>query len=66
VYTATLTARDTACTFLAHSDAEERVCRQIPPARVTCGQQKSDELAESKGFDITIHPEKLSNRAVPQ
>jgi hypothetical protein len=61
VHTATLTARDTACTFLAHSDADEMVCRQIPTARVTCSQQKSDELEERKGFDITIHPEKLSN-----
>jgi hypothetical protein len=60
VPTATLTARDTACTFLAHSEAEEMVCRQIPPARVTCRQQKADEGAESKGFDITVHPEKLS------
>lgn len=60
VHTATLTARDTACTFLAHSDAEEMVCRQLPPARVTCRQQKADEVAERKGFDITIQPEKLS------
>src|SRR5215510_11806038 len=58
--TATLTARDTACTFLAHSEAEEMVCRQIPPARVTCRQEKADEGAESKGFAITIHPEKVS------
>jgi hypothetical protein len=56
----TLTARDTACTFLAHSEAEEMVCRQIPPARVTCRQEKADEGAESTGFAITIHPEKLS------
>ena len=55
--TATLTARDTACTFLAHSDAEEMVCRQLPPARVTCRQQQADEGAESTGFAITIQPE---------
>ena len=60
VHTATLTARDTACTFVAHSDAEELVCRQLPPARVTCRQHQADEGAESKGFAITIHPEKLS------
>jgi hypothetical protein len=60
VHTATLTARDTACTFLAHSDAEEMVCRQLPPARLTCRQPKADEGAESKGFEITIHPEKIS------
>jgi hypothetical protein len=57
---ATLTARDTACTFLAHSDADEIVCSQTPPARVTCSQQKAEELENSKGFDITIHQEKLS------
>src|SRR5262245_59899491 len=60
VHTATLTARDTACTFVAHSDAEELVCRQLPPARVTCRQQIADEGAERKGFAITIHQEKVS------
>jgi len=60
VYTATLTARDTACTFIAHSEAEELVCRQLPPARVTCRQQIADEGAERKGFAITIHPEQVS------
>jgi hypothetical protein len=60
VHTAMLTARDTACTFVAHSEAEELVCRQLPPAWVTCRQPQADEGAESKGFAITIHPEKLS------
>ena len=39
VNTATLTARDTACSLLAHSTAEEITCSQTPPARVTCSQQ---------------------------
>jgi len=60
VHTATLTARDTACTFGAHSEAEERVCRQLPPARVTCRPHQADEGAESPGFAITLHPEQVS------
>jgi hypothetical protein len=58
--TAMLTARDTACTFLAHSEAEDMVCRQLPPAQVTCRQPQADEGAASKGFEITIHPATLS------
>ena len=59
-HTATLTARDTACTFVAHSEAEELVCRQLPPARVTCRPHQADEGAESQGFAITLHPEQVS------
>jgi hypothetical protein len=61
VNTATLTARDTACDFLVHSTAEEIACSQTPPARVTCSEQKAEELGQGKEFYITIHQGKLSN-----
>src|SRR5262249_18960269 len=52
--TATLTACDTACTFVAHSDAEELVCRQLPQhgspvvnTRPTKEQRAKDSLLRS-------------------
>src|SRR5262245_15239399 len=59
--TATLTARNTACTFLAHSSAEEMACSQTPPARVTCSQPQAEALEQRTGFDITINQEKVSS-----
>ena len=61
VHTATQTARDMACDFLVHSTADEMACSQIPPARVTCGDQTTEALGQGKDFSITIHQEKLSN-----
>jgi hypothetical protein len=60
VPTATQTARDTACTFLAHSYAEELVCSQTPPARVTCRPLTSEAVDYSKELSIRIDQEKLS------